>query len=263
MLFPDHLVVIRGGGDLATGVAYRLHHAGLPIVVLELERPLAVRRTVALSTAVAEGRFSVEDLTAHLVDSPDEAGELARTGVVPVLVSPNLAPLDAAVVIDARMAKRNIDTTVDDAPLVIGLGPGFIAGEDCHAAIETKRGPHLGRVIWKGPTAANTGIPGEVGGESENRILRAPTSGAVEWDAAIADLVVEGQRLGSVAETPVVAPLDGVVRGMIAGGVCVAAGVKIGDIDPRADASLCFEISDKALAIGGGAVEAVLSRMRP
>jgi xanthine dehydrogenase accessory factor len=181
--------------------------------------------------------------------------------MIPVLASPGLAPLAPSVVIDARMAKRNIDTTIDDAPLVIGIGPGFNAGEDCHAAIETMRGHHLGRVIWEGPTAANTGIPGMVGGQSGNRVLRAPTSGVVEWDAEIADIVGSGQRLGRIGEAPIVSSLDGVVRGLITPGTRVEAGIKIGDIDPRADPTACFEISDKALAIGGGAVEAVLTRL--
>jgi xanthine dehydrogenase accessory factor len=261
MLFPDHLAVLRGGGDLATGVAYRLHHAGFPVAILELERPLTVRRTAALSTAVTAGRAQVEDVEARLVRSVEEAQQLVRTGMIPVLASPGLAPLAPSVVIDARMAKRNIDTTIDDAPLVIGIGPGFNAGEDCHAAIETMRGHHLGRVIWEGPTAANTGIPGMVGGQSGNRVLRAPTSGVVEWDAEIADIVGSGQRLGRIGEAPIVSSLDGVVRGLITPGTRVEAGIKIGDIDPRADPTACFEISDKALAIGGGAVEAVLTRL--
>lgn len=259
MLFPDHLVVLRGGGDLATGVAYRLHHAGFPLAILELDRPLTVRRKAALSTAVTEGRFQVEDVEARLVSSLEDAHQLARTGVVPVLVSRDLVPLAQSVVIDARMAKRNIDTTIDDAPLVIGLGPGFTAGRDCHAAIETKRGYHLGRVVWQGPTAANTGIPGMIGGRSTDRVLRAPTSGTVEWEAEIADIVGTGQELGRVGETPVTAPIDGVVRGLIAPGTSVKTGLKIGDIDPRSDPAACFEVSDKALAIGGGAVEAVLT----
>jgi len=259
VLFPDHLVVVRGGGDLATGVAYRLHHAGFPILILELAQPLAVRRTVALSSAVPEDRIRVEDITARRVESVDEARHTARTGEIPVLISPELPEVARSAVIDARMAKRNIDTTLMDAPLVVGLGPGFIAGLDCHAAIETVRGHQLGRVLWSGPTAPNTGVPGTVGGRSADRVLRARTSGIVEWEVAIGEIVDSGQLLGRIGDSPIAAAISGVVRGLLTPGLDVASGTKIGDIDPRGDPSACSEISDKALAIGGGAVEAVLT----
>lgn len=259
MLFPDHLVVVRGGGDLATGVAYRLHHAGFPILILELAQPLAIRRTVALSSAVLAGQVRVEDITARSVESVEEARNTARTGEIPVLISPELPDVDRSAVIDARMAKRNLDTTLTDAPLVVGLGPGFVAGLDCHAAIETARGHRLGRVLWSGPTAPNTGVPGTVAGRSADRVLRAQTSGIVEWEVAIGDIVDSGRQLGRVGDSPIVATISGVVRGLLTPGLDVASGTKIGDIDPRGDPSACSEISDKALAIGGGAVEAVLT----
>lgn len=259
MLFPDHLVVVRGGGDLATGVAYRLHHAGFPILILELAQPLAVRRTVALSSAVLEGHIRVEDITARRVESVDEARHTATSGEIPVLISPELPEVARSAVIDARMAKRNIDTTLTDAPLVVGLGPGFVAGLDCHAAIETVRGHQLGRVLWSGPTAPNTGVPGTVGGRSADRVLRARTSGIVEWEVAIGEIVDSGQLLGRIGDSPIAAAISGVVRGLLTPGLDVASGTKIGDIDPRGDPSACSEISDKALAIGGGAVEAVLT----
>ncbi len=268
MLFGNYLILLRGGGDLATGVAYRLHRAGFPIIVLELPQPLVVRRRVALATAVLDGEVTVEDLRAVRVASFDEALRLLPTGVIPVLVSPEL-PLNSSLdtrhssltVIDARMAKRNIDTTIDQAPLVVALGPGFTAGVDCHAVIETNRGHRLGRVIWNGAAEPNTGTPGLVGGKAAERVLRAPAAGVASWRVAIGDRVHAGEIMGDVAGQAVLAPFDGVVRGLIAPGTAVPELLKIGDIDPREDASAAFTISDKALAIGGGVLEAVLTHL--
>ena len=229
------------------------------MVVLELPRPLTVRRTVALSTAVTEGEAVVQGMKGVRAGSPDEAVATARTGAVAVLVEPELPPVGADVVVDARMAKRNLGTAIDDADLVIGLGPGFTAGIDCHAVVETMRGHDLGRVIWAGSAAADTGTPGPVGGRSAERVLRAPAAGTVAWEAAIGDRVAEGRRLATVAGAPVTAPFDGVLRGAIASGAEVRAGLKIGDVDPRPDPAACHRISDKALAVGGGVLEAVLA----
>ena len=172
---PDSpgLCVLRGGGDLATGVAWRLTRAGWPVVVCELAAPLTIRRTVAVSTAVTDDRIDIEGMRAVLAPNAREAAVLAARGLVAVLVSPDLPRLDAAVVIDARIAKRNIDTTIDDAPLVVGLGPGFTAGLDCDAVVETQRGHHLGRVLWSGSAAPDTGTPGRIGGRGAERVLRA------------------------------------------------------------------------------------------
>lgn len=261
MLFADRLVVLRGGGDLATGVAARLHRSGFPVIVLELAQPLTVRRTVALSSAVAEGRVQIEDLEGVAVGSGGEAAHVAPTGAIPVLVSPGVPalPRPISVLVDARMAKRNIDTAMDQAPLVVALGPGFTAGVDCHVVVETMRGPDLGRVIREGAAAADTGVPGRIGGEEGRRVLRAPGDGEVRWDAAITDLVAEGEELGHVGEMPVVAGVSGVVRGLLAEGTMARAGMKLGDVDPRADPELCHRISDKSLAVGGGVLEAVLA----
>lgn len=267
MLFANHLILIRGGGDIATGVAYRLHKAGFPIVVLELERPLVIRRTVAVATAVLQGSAHIEDLHAQLVHSPAEAIQLAQTGMIPVLVAPqlNTAPFilhnSQFTIVDARLAKRNIDTAIDQASLVIALGPGFMAGVDCHAVIETMRGHTLGRVIWDGPALPNTGTPGIIGGKGKERVLRAPCEGIVAWRLAIGDLVNEGDLIGQVAGRPVLAPFDGVIRGLIARGTAVPLNLKIGDVDARQDVAACFTISDKALAIGGGVLEAILTWM--
>lgn len=264
MLFSDHLVLVRGGGDLATGVVYRLHKAGFPVVVLELERPLVVRRMVAVATAVLQNHIVIEDLHAQLAHTPLQAWQLAHQGIIPVLVSPMLEKISntqypISTLVDARMAKRNEDTHRAQAPLVIGLGPGFTAGQDCHAVIETMRGHTLGRVIWQGTAVPNTGTPGIVQGKGAERVLRAPVGGVVTWQVEIGEQVTAGTRIGEVAGQPITAPFDGVLRGLIAPETAVPAGLKIGDLDPRADATACLTISDKALAIGGGVVEAILT----
>ncbi len=266
MLFADHLVVIRGGGDLATGVAYRLHQAGFPLIVLELVWPFVVRRQVAVATAVLQNQITIETLHAQLVHSPAAALQLAHTtNTIPVLIAPQLPipnyQLPITILVDARMAKRNSDTTRDQAPLVIALGPGFTAGDDCHAVIETMRGHTLGRVIWQGSAIANTGTPGIVAGKGAERVLRAPIEGVVSWRLEIGDLVQAGEMIGDVAGEAVSAPFGGVLRGLIAPGTAVPAGLKIGDLDARADVKACFTISDKALAIGGGVLEAILAHL--
>ncbi len=260
--------MLRGGGDLATGVAWRLTRAGWPVVVLELPEPLTIRRTVALSTAVTDGEVDVQGMLGMLASRPEEAVSLARSlagrGGAAVLVAPELeamAPTLPDVVVDARLAKSNIDTSRDDAHLVVALGPGFTAGEDCHAVVETMRGHSLGRVIWTGSAQSDTGSPAELGGRSADRVLRAPVAGEVVWHVDIGDLVTEGRPLGEVGGVTLRAPFDGVVRGAIRGGMPVRAGLKVGDIDPRRDPSACFQISDKALAVGGGVLEAVLAHL--
>lgn len=267
MLFDRFLVIMRGAGDLATGVAYRLNQAGFPVIALELGQPLVVRRRVSLATAVLEGEITVERLTGRRCHTFAEALDLAQTGIIPTLVSPDLPaglrpptpspqPL---ILIDCRMAKHNIDTRIDQADLVVALGPGFTAGFDCHAVVETMRGHRLGRVLWSGSAMPNTGTPGIIAGKGAQRVLRAPAEGVVEWHQEIGDRVREGQYLGSVAGQLLAAPFDGVIRGLIAPGTEVPAGLKIGDVDARSDVSACFTISDKSLAIGGGVMEAILS----
>lgn len=269
---PDRLVVIRGGGDLATGVAWRLIRAGFGVLALELADPLTVRRSVALSTAVREGSVDVEGMVARLVGSVGEALTAIAGGVVAVLVSPTLAPVREElgpldVVVDARLAKRPLDTTVADAATVVGLGPGFVVGEHCHAIVETNRGHHLGRVLWSGSADPDTGSPGLVGGRGAERVVRADADGEARWSVAIGDMVAEGESLGGIVDAvgwlwEIHSPFAGVVRGLIAQGQRVSKGLKVGDIDPRGDPGMCREISDKALAIGGGVVDAVFSRLR-
>ena len=233
------------------------------MVVLELPEPLAIRRTVALSTAVADGEVTVEGMRGVLAATPEGARETAERGDVAVLVaseSAGLGPLRPEVVVDARLAKRNLDTSIHDADLVVGLGPGFTAGRDCHAVVETMRGPNLGRVIWTGKAQPDTGTPAVLGGRSVDRVVRSPAAGRVEWHVSIGDVVTGGRPLGEVGGVTVRAPFDGVVRGAIRDGMRVWTGLKIGDVDPRGDPSACWRISDKALSVGGGVLEAVLAR---
>ncbi len=255
----DPLCLLRGGGDLATGVAWRLFRAGWPVIVLELAQPMAVRRDVSLASAVPDGLVDIEGMVGRRVDSTDEALTVAWAGEVAVLVSPSIPSVEADVVVDARLAKVNLDTLITDAELVIGLGPGFTAGVDCHAAVETQRGHQLGRVLWEGRTAPNTGVPGVVDGKGAERVLRAPADGTVAWNRHIGDTTEAGKVIGSVGGTPVTAPFAGLIRGLIAPATPVTKGTKIGDVDPRLDLTVRGMISDKALAIGGGVVEAILT----
>lgn len=259
----SRLVCLRGGGDLATGVASRLRHSGFDVVVTEIGQPLAVRRLVALSEAVYEGTVTIEDLTGKLVASASEAAAAVEKGVIPVIVDPDASickALEPLAVVDCRMRKKPPDEGTDLAPLVIGLGPGFRAGVDCHAVIETNRGHYLGRVIWEGTAQQDTGKPGKIAGQTTGRVLRAPVDGVLEEKAELGTLVKRGQVIAEVAGEPVRAPFDGALRGLLRGGLEVREGLKIGDVDPRGDLTICSLISEKSLAIGGAVLEALLSQ---
>jgi xanthine dehydrogenase accessory factor len=262
MAISDSLVLIRGAGDLATGVAARLHRCRFPVVMTELPQPLVVRRTVSFAEAVYEVEVEVEGIRACRVDDVDAARGALKQGLIPVLVDPEAkcrAELNPAVIIDAIMAKRNTGTAITDAPLVIALGPGFTAGVDCHVVVETNRGHRLGRTIYAGGAEPDTGQPGAVGGKTTERILRAPETDVVEGMVTIGERVVKGQLVAKVGHHAVHASTAGVLRGMVRSGTRISRGVKIGDVDPRADASHCGIISDKALAIAGGVLEAILA----
>lgn len=254
-------VLIRGGGDLASGVAYRLHRSGMQVLVLELPQPMVIRRAVALASAMYEGVVEIEGVVGRKVASLEAALDSLRRGEIAVMADPEAKVVSQwrpDVLVDAILAKRNIGTRISDAPVVIGLGPGFVAGVDVHAVIETNRGHFLGRVILDGSAEPDTGIPGAVMGYTVERVLRAPGDGMLRTGMSIGDEVKAGEVVGHVDGSSVVAGISGVIRGLLADGLNVAEGIKIGDIDPRGVREHCFTISDKALAIGGGVLEAVL-----
>lgn len=246
-------------------MAVRLWRAGFRVLILEVQRPMAVRRTVAFSEAMYDGRAGVEEVQAERADRPVEIESLWRRCVVPVALDPEAAlvrEIRPYAVVDAILAKRNTGTAIGMAPVVVGLGPGFDAGRDVTAVVETNRGPDLGRVIWKGPAQANTGEPAEVQGHGRQRVLRAPRAGVFAGRRSIGDIVREGEVLADVGSEPVVARFDGLIRGLLRTGTAVDTGMKVGDIDPRKDPSLCWKVSDKSLAIAGGVLEAILMTLR-
>lgn len=256
------LVCIKGAGDLASGIAVRLRRSRIDVVMTELPVPLAVRRTVAFSEAIRLGSTEVEDIKAERAESIEEVQDCLSRGVIPVVPDPEaeiIKILKPEVVVDAILAKVNTGTTADDANMVIGVGPGFTAGKDCHAVIETKRGHTLGRVIRKGSAIANTGVPGNIGGETIRRLIKAPADGIFHPEKKIGDIVKEGARVGNVDGVPVRVLTGGVIRGLLQDGVPVTKGLKSGDVDPRGRMIDYMTVSDKATAIGGGVLEAILS----
>lgn len=256
------LVLLRGGGDLATGVAARLFRCGFYVVVLEIAKPLAVRRLVALAEAVYAGEVVIEDLRGQRVEDPATALQVLGTGVIPVLVDPqaesrkNLHPV---ALVDGRMRKAPPEIGMEAAPFVVGLGPGFTVGLDCHAVVETNRGHKLGRVYWEGSAEADTAIPESIANDDTDRVLRAPNSGVFESQISLGSVVRQGEVVATVDGVRLEAPFEGALRGLLHSGLNVEVGMKVGDIDPRGQPSFCFQISDKALAIGGGVLEAILS----
>jgi xanthine dehydrogenase accessory factor len=282
------LALIRGGGDLGTGVALRLHRAGWRVVIIELAQPLVIRRTVAFASAVFDGSIEVEGTVGRSV-SPDQLAASWADGEIPVIVDPDrtrTAQLDPLAVIDAIMAKFNTGTRIGDAPIVVALGPGFTAGVDCHAVVETQRGHHLGRVYYRGAAQPDSGTPGSVGGQDAQRVVRAPVDGIFYAQRKIGDRLTAGEPIGrlvavdgspaaSAAGRPaaidpapslpgivVKTSIAGILRGVLRDGLRIAARTKIADVDPRGAAEYCFTVSDKSWAVGGGALEAVLYLMQ-
>jgi len=256
-------VLIRGGGDLASGVALRLHRAHYAVVITEIPNPLAVRRAVSFAEAIYQGAWEVEEVKAERVVGEAAILEALQQGRIPVVIDPEAAlrfKLNPVALVDGRMLKRPPEIDHPAAPLVIGLGPGFTAGLDCHAVIETMRGHNLGRVYWQGCAQANTGIPEPVNGFAVQRIIRAPVEGELHVGLAIGTVIEAGERIVEVGATPVLAGFQGALRGLLPDGVRVHKGQKIGDLDPRADPEYCFSVSDKALAVAGGVLEVLLAR---
>ena len=280
-------IVVRGGGDLATGTIHKLYQAGFPVIVLETANPSAIRRYVAFSEAVYEGEWTVEGVTAVLAEDFAEAQEILEDGKIPVLIDPHCKILEEIqpqageipllvdangeclrnwkpqAVVDAILAKKNLGTTMDMAETVIALGPGFTAGVDAHLVIETQRGHNLGRVLTEGAAAPNTGIPGVIAGYGKERVIHAPAAGILQNKSKIGDLVEKGQTIAMIGDVPVTATLTGVLRGLIRDGYPVTEGFKIADIDPReSEQKNCYTISDKARCIAGGVLEGILMRNR-
>lgn len=253
-------ILIKGAGDLATGIASRLYNSGYQILMTDIAVPLTVRRTVALSRAVYEGKAEVETMTGILVKNMDEAEKVLSDRNIPVIVDEKAEirkDYQPDVVVDAILAKKNLGTRITDAPLVIGVGPGFTAGEDCHVVVETKRGHYLGKVIRKGSAIPNTGIPGNIGGFTVERIIRATADGIFEPVAKIGDMVEKDQIVAYSGGLEIRAKMSGIVRGMLQDHVPVTKNMKCGDIDARCELEHCYTISDKARAVGGGVLEAV------
>ena len=255
------LAVIRGAGDLASGIALRLWRSGFEVVMTDLPRPTTIRRTVAFSEAIPHGEQTVEDVTARFASNAEEALTLLRQGLLPVLADPQCLcrrALKPDALVDAILAKRNLGTRLTDAPVVVGVGPGFTAGVDCHAVVETMRGHTLGRALYTGSALPNTNIPGLIGGFAGERVLRAPADGVFKPLLQIGDTVSPGDAAGLVDGQPMLCTIGGVLRGLLAEGVPVRRGMKAGDVDPRGRKEYCFTSSDKALAVGGGVLEAIL-----
>ena len=260
----DKRIWIRGAGDLATGIALRLYRSGFDIVMSDIAVPTTVRRTVAFSPAVYAGEASVEGITGKFCENISMIDTVMESGCIPVVVDPSgeiMKEYKPDIIVDAIIAKTNIGTKITDADIVIGVGPGFEAGVDCHAVVETKRGHNLGRVIWSGSAYPNTGVPGNIGGYTVERIIRATADGVFSAKVNIGDFVKAGDLVAYCDETPVYANIDGIVRGLLQDGVKVKTGMKSGDVDPRAEREYCFSVSDKASAIGGGVLEAILSKI--
>lgn len=263
----ENCVIVRGGGDLASGVIHRLHRCGYRVLILECEKPSAIRRKVAFCEAVYDGSAEVEGVLCRKADSLEECDKIWQAGELPLMADPAGACIRTLreqgrvdALVDAILAKKNLGTAREMAPLTVGLGPGFTAGEDVDYVVETMRGHDLARIIREGQAIPNTGVPGMVGGVSKERVIHSPGAGRIHNIAHIADLVEKGQILAYVGEVPVEASITGVLRGIIKEGYEVPLGMKIADIDPRKEEKKnCFTISDKARCIAGSVVEILLS----
>lgn len=263
------IIIVRGGGDMATAVIHRLWRAGFQVLALETDKPSAIRRQVAISEAVYDGVATVEGMTAVRIDDASQCGKIWQRDEVPLLVdsaADSIRLLRPAVVVDAMIAKRNLGTNMNMAPLTIALGPGFTAGRDVHAVIETMRGHNLGRIILSGSAQPNTGVPGKIAGYAAERVIHASHAGTIRHIRLIGDYVNQGERIavidGPDGEYPVSASISGLIRGLIREGYAVPKGFKIADIDPRREEyANCFTISDKARCIAGSVLELVCAHM--
>lgn len=257
----ERIIWIRGAGDIASGIAHRLFHSGFSVVMSDLPQPTSIRRTVCFSEAIIKGETTVEDITARRARNAEEAFAIIRENEIAVLSDPagEIARLlEPFAVVDAILAKRNLGTSRSDARIVVGVGPGFTAGKDCHAVVETARGHTLGRVYYEGSALPDTGIPGNISGFTLERLLRSPRAGEFRGYKNIGDVVEAGEVCAAVDGEPVASRIRGVLRGILPDGIRVTEGMKCGDVDPRCERSHCFMVSDKALAVGGAVLEAIL-----
>ena len=255
------MILIRGAGDIASGIALRLYRCGFTLAMTDLSKPTSIRRTVCFSEAILHGTCSVEGVTAERAASLEDAEAIWQRRHIPVFpddAGTVLSLLRPNAVIDGRLAKVNLGTAITDAPIVIAVGPGFTAGVDCHAVVETQRGHYLGRAIYEGAAAANTGVPGNIGGYTVERIIRSPRAGIFHPVRAIGDQVQARKTVAYVDEEPVTCEIGGTLRGILPEGTQVYAGMKSGDVDPRCKPEHCRCASDKALSVGGGVLEALL-----
>lgn len=261
MNLSNLIVLIRGAGEMASGVAWRLFQSHFNILLTEIPQPLAVRREVSFCEAVYEGQKKVEGVEAVLITSEDDVRKIWASQRIPLVIDPGLnrsLSLNLHVLVDAILAKKNTGTQINQAPLVIALGPGFRAGGDAHLVVETNRGHNLGRILTEGEAEADTGIPGTIGGYAVERVLRAPTEGIITTCKKIGDPVVPGEIVAEVAGRPVKARIKGVLRGLIREGTPVPVGLKVGDVDPRGNPAYCTTISEKARAIAGAVLEGIM-----
>lgn len=259
----DNIVIVRGGGDIATGVIHKLHKSKIKVLILETEKPTAIRRSVSFCNAVFENIMEVEGVKCELANNLEDVEKIFDKGNIPLLIDEDCSLLNKIkpiALIDAIIAKKNLNTKIDMAPITIALGPGFEASKDVLAVIETKRGHDLGRILYSGFAARNTGIPGEIKGYSKERVIHASTCGTIKNISEIGDYVTKGQIIAKIEGEEVLATIDGILRGIIYDGMYVKKGLKIADIDPRKEEiENCYKISDKARCIAGGVLEALMS----
>lgn len=260
------VVIVKSGGDIASGVIQKLHRVGFRVLVLEIEKPTSIRRTVSFSEAVYSGQIELEGIKATLVRSIVEIYHAWANDYVPVIVDPNgsyIEKFKPIAVVDAIIAKRNTGMNKEIAPITIAIGPGFEAGKDVVAVIESNRGHNLGRLIYEGFAEPNTGNPGNIVGYTTERVLYSPDEGTVTLEHKIGDVVKAGDIIGYVNGASIISEIDGIVRGLIRDKTYVTKGFKMGDVDPRIDQlKNCYTISDKARAIGGAVLEAIMIEMR-
>ena len=264
--FRDLKILVRGAGEMASGIAHVLRTSGFRLSMTEIPRPMAIRRQVSFCESIWDGFCVVEGVRAQRVQSWEELDDVIALGAIPVIVDPELTCINLwkpDVIVDATLAKRNLGLRSDMAELVVALGPGFSAPEDADVVIETNRGHNLGRLILKGEAAPDTGVPETVAGYSTERVVRSPLDGTLEAKKNIGDLVKEDETIALVDSTPVASTLTGVLRGMIRDSLVVTKGLKIADIDPRAEINYCWSISDKARALGGSVLWALVSTFNP